>query len=308
METENAIAEIALKPEPAQTKSSLMRTVISLSLYIAIDYWIFKSWTAVFILVTVIVIHELGHFIAMKFFGYKGVNMTFIPFVGAYVSGEASNFSRKNKIIMLFAGPLPGICIGLVLFYLYQNNHEHIYLRAALPFLLLNIFNLLPISPLDGGQIFETLFFTGNRIIQLLFLYISLLLILLLTYKLKAYSLILIAFLIFIRIGSLNLTNKVRKQLYVNSINFHKSYDDLTDEEYWQIRDTVIENSKTLSKKYSIGIPDLKEHQLIAPVKTCLFPKYEDEFTNTTKIIVVSIWLISFCAPIFYWLHLKGFI
>ena len=110
----------------------------------------------------------------MKIFGYKGVNMTFVPFVGAYVSGEAINLSKRNKIIVLLAGPLPGIVIGLFLFYLYQANFNSGYFRAALPFLLLNFFNLVPISPLDGGQIFETLFFSGSRIIQLIFLYISL--------------------------------------------------------------------------------------------------------------------------------------
>ena len=175
MSYENETGELTIKPEEEECKkTSLSRTVISLALFIALDYWIFKSWFAVLLLVTVIFIHEAGHFIAMKFFGYKGINMTFVPFVGAYVSGTATNLSRKNKLIVLLAGPLPGIIIGCILFYLYQNSFNYLYFQLAIPFLLLNVFNLLPVFPLDGGQFFQTLFFNGSRMIQLIFLSISL--------------------------------------------------------------------------------------------------------------------------------------
>jgi stage IV sporulation protein FB len=152
MNEENESIALANKPEEGEVKkTSLSRTLISLALFIALDYWIFKSWFAVLLLVSVIFIHEAGHFIAMKFFGYKAVNMTFVPFVGAYVSGTATNLSKKNKLIVLLAGPVPGIIIGSILFYLYRNNYDPLYFQLAAPFLLLNVFNLLPVFPLDGG-------------------------------------------------------------------------------------------------------------------------------------------------------------
>ena len=165
-EMENEPIELIQKPEDEQRKTSLPRTLVSLALFIALDYWLFKSWYAVLLLVTVIFIHELGHFIAMKVFGYKSVNMTFVPFVGAYVSGQVINLSKKNKLIVLLAGPVPGIIIGCIIFYLHQQNFEAAYFKIALSFLALNLFNLLPIFPLDGGQFFQTLpVLTGkNRI------------------------------------------------------------------------------------------------------------------------------------------------
>src|SRR3979409_137030 len=108
MQVSNTLPEVAeglMKPEEKSPTTSLGRTIISLVIYIALDYWIFKSWWAVLIFVTTIFVHEMGHFIAMKIFGYKGINMTFVPFVGAYVSGEAVNFSRTKKCIVLLAGP-----------------------------------------------------------------------------------------------------------------------------------------------------------------------------------------------------------
>src|SRR5436190_22704845 len=108
------------KPTYKTVASSLLRTIVSMTIFIAVDYWIFRSWGAVILLVTVIFLHELGHLIAMKVFGYRGINMTFIPFLGAYVSGQATHFSKYKKIIMLLAGPLPGIIIGMVLLFLYK--------------------------------------------------------------------------------------------------------------------------------------------------------------------------------------------
>src|SRR5882762_10994677 len=102
MTEENETPDLIIKPEEEEVRrSSLSRTLISLALFIALDYWLFKSWFAVLLLVTVIFIHEAGHFIAMKLFGYKAVNMTFVPFVGAYVSGKATNLSKKNKLVVL---------------------------------------------------------------------------------------------------------------------------------------------------------------------------------------------------------------
>ena len=308
METEITETSILPKPGAKLASSSLLRTLISLALYIAVDYWIFKSWYAVLLLVSVIVIHELGHFIAMKIFGYKAVNMTFVPFVGAYVSGEVVNFSKWNKIIVLLAGPLPGIIIGMVLFYLYTNNADPVYFKAALPFLLLNVFNLLPVSPLDGGQFFETLFFSGNRIIQLIFLNISLILILYGVYKLQAYSLLLIALLIFMRIGSINMAHKVRKKLDEINFDYHCSYDDLTDEEYWQIRDIAVESSKVLSRKYYPGVPAENETDLIGYVKNCLVPHYDKELTAGAKMMFLLVWLVALSLPVLYWMHFKNMV
>lgn len=308
MELENTDVLIIPKPLAKQASSSLLRTIISLALYIAVDYWIFKSWFAVILLVSVIFIHEMGHFIAMKVFGYRGISMTFVPFVGAYVSGEVVNFSKWNKIIVLLAGPIPGIIIGMILFYLYHTNGDYDYFKAAIPFLLLNMFNLVPVSPLDGGQFFETLFFSGNRIIQLIFLYTSLLVIVYFIYQTRSFALLLIVFFLFMRIAAINLSARVRKKLDEKEIDYNCSYEDLTDEEYWQIRDIVIESSKVLSKKYFPGVPAEDETPLISYIKTCLVPHYDKELTNNARIMFILIWLAALGLPIIYFLNYKGLI
>lgn len=308
MQPENEPVLILVKPEPRQAQSSLMRTIISLTLYIILDYWIFKSWEGVLLLVTVIFIHEMGHFIAMKIFGYEGINMTFVPFVGAYVSGEATHFSRQKRLIMLLAGPIPGIIIGVGLLFLYQSDFNHLFYWASMTFLLLNLFNLLPISPLDGGQFFETLFFHGNKIIQLIFLYTSLAIVLYLVYKLKIYGFLLIAILLLTRIGSINLIYKVRKILDERNFDYHMNYSDLTDEQYWQIRNTIVMESKHASKKYTIDFPSENEERMIPTIKNILSPAYENNMTKIQVVAFVALYLSAFGLPIIQWLYFRGYL
>ena len=67
-------------------------------------------------------IHELGHFFAMKYFHYKDLGIFFIPLLGAYVSGSKREVSQKQSAIILLAGPLPGIIIGIALYLIDQNG------------------------------------------------------------------------------------------------------------------------------------------------------------------------------------------
>jgi stage IV sporulation protein FB len=309
MSDENETVTLTIKPQEEEfKKTSLSRTVISLALFIALDYWIFKSWFAVLLLVTVIFIHEAGHFIAMKFFGYKGVNMTFVPFVGAYVSGTATNLSRKNKLIVLLAGPLPGIIIGSILLLLYQNNYNETFRQLSILFLLLNVFNLLPVFPLDGGQFFQTLFFNSSRIIQLIFLSISLCSLIYFFFTLNyAWIFLIIAVLVLLRIGQINLINGVRKRLDEEGIDYACTYDDLTDEEYWQIRNVVISESKLLSRKFSTETQSGDEQLIIKHIENVLVPAYQDDLTLKGKIVFTAVWIAAFALPVLLWLYFKWY-
>lgn len=309
MSEENERVTLVVKPEEEEfKKTSFSRTVISLALFIALDYWIFKSWFAVLLLVTVIFIHEAGHFIAMKFFGYKAVNMTFVPFVGAYVSGTATNLSRRNKLIVLLAGPLPGIIIGSILLLLHQNNYNETFRQLSILFLLLNVFNLLPVFPLDGGQFFQTLFFNGSRIIQLIFLSISLCSLIYFFFNLNyAWTFLIIAVLVLLRIGQINLINRVRKKLDEEGIDYACTYDDLTDEEYWQIRNVVISESRLLSRKFSTETQSSDEQLIIKHIENVLVPAYKDDLTASNKIIFTLVWFAAFALPVLLWMHLKGY-
>jgi tetratricopeptide (TPR) repeat protein/Zn-dependent protease len=118
-----------------------------------------KPWVVNLLLV--LLIHELGHFLAMKAFGYQDVTMFFLPMFGAAVSGRKADASLSQKVWMLLAGPVPGMLVGLVLL-VGQIWIPGLKSWDNLAWMLvsLNLANLLPILPLDGGKIAHLLLFS----------------------------------------------------------------------------------------------------------------------------------------------------
>jgi len=146
--------------------SNLTILVITLFIFfqLGIFYWGVKE---VLMLLGVLFIHEAGHFIGMKAFGYKNIQMFFIPLMGAAVSGSGRNVESWKKAIVTLLGPLPGIFISFFLFIIFLISSQKIFYEAGAMFLILNLLNLLPIVPLDGGRFLSEVLFSRNRYIEL---------------------------------------------------------------------------------------------------------------------------------------------
>jgi Zn-dependent protease len=118
------------------------------------------------LLVAVLLFHELGHLVAMRAFGHHDARIFFIPFIGAVATARPRAITTSQEIIILLAGPIPGLLLGLGL--LSWSVHTH-PLGGTLVSLLLaiNLFNLLPLYPLDGGQIVHSLVTAGRPRLEL---------------------------------------------------------------------------------------------------------------------------------------------
>ena len=143
-----------------------IRSLTSLALYLILGYYIFPSYIMLLLITAIVIFHELGHFFAMKVYRYSDLGIFFIPLLGAYVSGSKREVSQKQSAIIILAGPLPGIILGIIFHLVDQNNVNGYYpfdislSRIALLLILLNLINLLPIYPLDGGQLLNRVFWT----------------------------------------------------------------------------------------------------------------------------------------------------
>ncbi len=137
---------------------TLLILFVSLLLFVALTA---LSWTWEFLLliIPILFFHELGHYLAMRLFRYRNVRMFFIPFFGAAVSGQSYSAPGWKKVVVALMGPLPGIVLGAVLGLVGVYLHNALLVKISLLTLILNGFNLLPIFPLDGGQIMHTLLF-----------------------------------------------------------------------------------------------------------------------------------------------------
>ncbi len=138
--------------------NSLTVFLISGIAFISLFILLGNSFEFIVNLMLVLLIHEFGHYLAMRLFGYKDTTIFFLPF-GAATVGQKREKKAYQEFIVLLAGPLPGILLGILL--LFYKNHFGIYesyiQNYALISITVNYLNLLPIYPLDGGKIVETL-------------------------------------------------------------------------------------------------------------------------------------------------------
>ena len=127
----------------------------------------------VLILLGVLLLHEAGHWLAMRATGYKNQSFFFIPFLGAAVTGEKSQATSLEQMVVLLAGPVPGLALGLgIQWWLNWGSPSSIPFWLSLTSVMLiviNLLNLLPLYPLDGGQIVNLLFFTRRPYADFIF-------------------------------------------------------------------------------------------------------------------------------------------
>jgi membrane-associated protease RseP (regulator of RpoE activity) len=247
-------------------------------------------------LTAVILLHEAGHFIAMKGFGYKDVRLFFVPFIGAFVSGEPKIVSQRQRIVTLLAGPLPGMLAGLLFFILFLQNHQPVYYQLSFVLVMLNAFNLLPVTPLDGGQLLENLFFRSSGRIQLAFLIASAVLLFYLAVYTRNYFIVFVVWLIVIRYRKISTVYEVRNELDNDNLGYSKNYDELTDEEYMATRRIMIKHVKAL-KQYDPEIVSPDEEDVVAYLNKVLIPPVQNEITVQEKIIIIVVWIVLLVIP-----------
>jgi len=103
--------------------------------------------------VLLIFAHEMGHVLAARQRGLAVSAPAFIPFVGAYIMMKQQPASVETEAYVAYAGPFVGTLASFAVYYLGRNENDTMLLALSYSGFVLNLFNLLPISPLDGGRI-----------------------------------------------------------------------------------------------------------------------------------------------------------
>ncbi len=113
------------------------------------------------IVVGALLFHEGGHVLAMKLSGYRDASILFLPLLGAVATARKENATLAEKFWVAIAGPLSGLGLGIALAIAYRLLPGQSWLfEAALISIVLNLLNLIPVYPLDGGQIADLLLFS----------------------------------------------------------------------------------------------------------------------------------------------------
>lgn len=125
--------------------------------------------------VGLIFFHEMGHFLAARQRGLAVGAPTFIPFVGAWIQLKEQPHDVETEAYVGIAGPVLGTVASLLCYGFGHAKGNELFLALAYSGFFINLFNLLPLSPLDGGRITAILspriWFLGVPILVALFLW-----------------------------------------------------------------------------------------------------------------------------------------
>lgn len=290
------------KPEiPAAQNNLWLRSFISLALYIIIGYYFFNhNWLLLLILTAVVLFHEMGHFVAMKYFGYADLGIFFIPLLGAYVSGSKQQVSQKQSAVIFLAGPLPGILLG-VLFHFIADANQYFFLeKISWILIFLNLLNLLPIYPLDGGQLLNKVFLNDNDRIGKIFFLVSTGLMVWFAISINFLPLLLFpAYMLYKMWGNWNF-EKIITKIEAEGINLETTYDAISDADYWIIRKALIKHHPDLQDIPSAPefVIDEQEDKIVGVMQSILQQTLIMDAGLLNKIIILIIWIACFLSPL----------
>ncbi|RDE33658.1 peptidase M50 [Parageobacillus thermoglucosidasius] len=128
--------------------SSLISLFISIGAYAMVYGWKFAV-----ALVYLLYVHEMGHLFAAKRLGIPTSKAIFIPFVGALIALKEKPKSAKDEAYLAYAGPLWGTLGFLPALPLFWMTGDPFWGLVIALGALINLFNLMPLHPLDGGRI-----------------------------------------------------------------------------------------------------------------------------------------------------------
>ncbi|GED13323.1 M50 family metallopeptidase [Aneurinibacillus migulanus] len=130
-------------------------------------------------LFAIVVLHELGHVTAARWYGWRVRKIELLPFGGVAEIDEWGNTEPCAEIIVALAGPLVNALLivvgwGCLWLEIWSSSWTTFFVYSNL---VIGGFNLLPIWPLDGGRVLQTVvsLFLPYRSAMLLSVYVSLL-------------------------------------------------------------------------------------------------------------------------------------
>ena len=135
----------------ALPKLKLFSTSASMLVSIA-AYQLIFGWAFAVGFVLLLLLHEMGHVIQLRREGIKASAPMFIPFLGAVISAKSLGDNAAAEARVGLAGPILGSITTLVPLGLWLATGSDFWRALAYIGFFLNLFNLLPVLPLDGGR------------------------------------------------------------------------------------------------------------------------------------------------------------
>jgi Zn-dependent protease len=115
-------------------------------------YALIWGWTFAIGFVLLLLLHELGHVIQLRREGVEASAPMFIPFLGAVIAAKSMGDDAAAEARVGLAGPILGSIATLVPLVIWLVTGGEFWQALAYVGFLINLLNLLPVLPLDGGR------------------------------------------------------------------------------------------------------------------------------------------------------------
>jgi Zn-dependent protease len=149
------------KPKPRGLQSVVLAIGVVLLKFktvasMALSIWLYSfawGWPFAAGFVLLIFVHEMGHVVAAKWLGMPVSAPLFIPFIGASIIMKQNPRDAWTEALMAYGGPLAGGAGAWVCWWAALQWQVPWMMAVASTAFVINLFNLIPIPPLDGGRI-----------------------------------------------------------------------------------------------------------------------------------------------------------
>jgi Zn-dependent protease len=132
-------------------KLKLFTTVGTMLVSVAAYSFVF-GWTFAAGFVVLLLLHEMGHVIQLRREGVRASAPMFIPFLGALITAKSLGDNALAEARVGLAGPVLGSIASAACIVIWHATGADIWRALAFTGFFLNLFNLLPVVPLDGGR------------------------------------------------------------------------------------------------------------------------------------------------------------
>jgi len=116
-------------------------------------YALVYGWPFAVGIVAMLFVHEIGHYIAARQRGLAVRLPMFIPFAFAWTRLDDVPHNAETEAYVGIAGPLLGTAGAIAAYYVARNEQSALLLAIAYVGFMINLLNLIPLPPLDGGRI-----------------------------------------------------------------------------------------------------------------------------------------------------------
>jgi Zn-dependent protease len=115
-------------------------------------YVVFFGWQFAVVIMLLLLAHEFGHYFAFRAYGLPVKLPSFIPLLGAVTVGAIPKTAEQSAYIAL-AGPMTGLALAVGCYGMGLAGGGPFWYACATMSAFLNVFNMIPIVPFDGGRI-----------------------------------------------------------------------------------------------------------------------------------------------------------